>query len=54
MKEFIDDKFFTLTILLSILIFCILMLIDINKIEKNCKKNNNDSFMCKPIQEVYK
>ena len=51
MKEFINDDFFMLIILLSILTFCILMLIDINKIEKYCKKDNNDSFMCKPIQE---
>ena len=30
------------------------MLIGINKVEKNCKKDNNNSFMCKQIQEVYR
>lgn len=54
MKEFINDNFFELTILASIITICIFMLIDINKVEKNCKKDNNDSFMCKPIQEVYR
>ena len=53
MKEFINDNFFQLTILASIITICIFMLIVINKVEKNCKKDNN-SFMCKPIQEVYK
>lgn len=53
MKEFIDDNFFQLTILASIITICIFMLIDINEVEKSCKKDNN-SFMCKPIQEVYK
>ena len=54
MKEFIDDNFFQITILASIITICIFMLIGINKVENNCKKDNNDSFMCKSIQEVYK
>ena len=46
MKEFINNNFFELTILVSIITICIFMLIGINKVEKKkLQKDNNDRFM---------
>ena len=54
MKDLISDEFFILIILVSIIAICTIMLMHISKVEKLCKNNDSNNFMCKSIQEVYK
>ena len=53
MKEFINNNFFEITMICIIIVLCLSWFIIFTNTNNECKKGNN-SWVCKPIQEIYK
>ena len=53
MKEFINNNFFEITMMCIIILLCLSLFIIFTNADNECKKDN-DSWICKPIQEIYK